>query len=106
MFCVVYNFTIKEGMNAQFEKSWADFTEAIYRERGSLGSRLHRTDDPQAYVAYAQWPSKEIFNEDFPIEKFSKTDQEARQRMTETLNGKISITNLEVCDDRLRSSNA
>ena len=103
MFCVIYKFKIKEGFNSQFEQSWADFTDAIYRVRGSLGSRLHKTDDSQVYVAYAQWPSREIFEENVPYERNSNEDLLARKNMIETVDGQIERTYLNVFNDKLKN---
>ena len=44
MFCVIYEFSVKKEKEEQFLKSWSEFTEAIYRVNGSLGSRLHTTE--------------------------------------------------------------
>jgi len=60
MFCVIYSFDVKPNLVGQFEKSWSDLTELIYKYEGSLGSRLHKVDENQ-YIAYAQWPSRETW---------------------------------------------
>jgi len=59
MFCVIYKFRIIEGKREQFVTSWAEVTRAFITYGDALGSRLHQSDD-QNYIAYAQWPSKEI----------------------------------------------
>lgn len=54
-FAVLYRWKPKAGMEAQFIESWSQVT-ALLRERGSLGSRLHR--GPVGFLyGYAQWPS-------------------------------------------------
>lgn len=55
---VLYRWRIHEGAEATFRAAWLELTEAIRRERGSLGSRLHRASDG-SWVAYALWPSRE-----------------------------------------------
>ena len=60
MFCVIYSFMVKPSLNDQFEQSWRDLTNIIYKNAGSLGSRLHR-DGNNEYIAYAQWPDKELW---------------------------------------------
>lgn len=59
-FGVVYKFDVKEGSETTFERAWSSVTQAIRAHLGSLGSRLHRGDG-RAYFAYAQWPSREVF---------------------------------------------
>lgn len=59
-FCVIYRWVVKDGMEAQCREAWAQLTRAIRRERGGLGSRLHLADDG-TWVAYAQWPSREVW---------------------------------------------
>jgi hypothetical protein len=36
-------------------------TQLIYKYEGSLGSRLHKSEE-NVFVAYAQWPDKETFD--------------------------------------------
>jgi quinol monooxygenase YgiN len=58
VFCVVYQWKVKPGMSEQFRSTWRAITEAIFRQLGSLGSRLHEAQDG-TWVAYAQWPDRE-----------------------------------------------
>lgn len=102
MFCVIYEFKIKPGHSEQFEQAWSDFTEAIHRVCGSLGSRLHKTSDPFTYVAYAQWPSKEVFERKIPQEAYSKAEWSRREAMTSALENSKKIYELEMSHDRLR----
>jgi hypothetical protein len=59
MYCVVYRFIVKEGQEKQFVASWSAVTKAFRNTCGALGSRLHFHEN-QEYIAYAQWPSKEV----------------------------------------------
>lgn len=102
MFCVVYEFKVKAGQETQFEQSWASFTEAIYRVCGSLGSRLHKTNDPLTYVAYAQWPSRIIFEQKVPKESYSAEEWSQRELMFASLESSKKAYELELCDDHLR----
>lgn len=104
MFCVIYEFEVKPGCNGVFEQSWADFTEAIYRVRGSLGSRLHKTDDDKIYVAYAQWPSRKLFEVVFSDDIYSSEEKEALNRMKESLTSSRKVYQLEMIDDHLREA--
>jgi len=57
MFCVVYQWTVKPGKEDEFRSTWRGITEAIFRQHGSLGSRLHRSLEGD-WLAYAQWPDR------------------------------------------------
>jgi heme-degrading monooxygenase HmoA len=61
MFTVIYSFEVKECKVDQFINGWEGLTKLIYEFEGSLGSRLHKVDTLN-YIAYAQWPSKEKFD--------------------------------------------
>ena len=66
MFCVIYQFTVKPGKEEPFTKAWSEVTNAFMESCGALGSRLH-VNDNGAYIAYAQWPSREVRdNADLP----------------------------------------
>ncbi len=64
MFCVVYQWKVKPGHDEQFRGTWRTITEAIFQQHGSLGSRLHNSDDG-TFVAYAQWPDREHWKLNF-----------------------------------------
>lgn len=55
MFCVIYKFTVKSGYDNEFRHHWRSVTQWYYQHAGSLGSRLHQTDNG-TYIGYAQWP--------------------------------------------------
>ncbi len=66
IFTVIYSFNVLPEKCDIFEESWSQFTKLIYEYEGSLGSRLHRiahqiNSDSIYYIAYAQWPSKELW---------------------------------------------
>lgn len=62
MFVVMYRWKLKDGTENAFQEAWATRTKEIKVEAGGLGSRLHKSDD-HSWIAYAQWPSKEIWVE-------------------------------------------
>lgn len=62
MFHVVYLFDVMDGRQADFERAWKELTEAIYRNSGSLGSRLLK-QDANKYLAIAQWPNQKTWAE-------------------------------------------
>lgn len=59
-FAVLYQWQIKLGKLRQFADACADMTEALLRERGALGSRLHRSEQG-TWMAYAQWPTRPLY---------------------------------------------
>jgi heme-degrading monooxygenase HmoA len=59
-FAVIYRWKIREGMESEFQDAWRETTALLMKERGGLGSRLHRTSNSQ-WIAYAQWPSEEAW---------------------------------------------
>ncbi len=58
MFCVIYQWQVKPAREPDFRETWRAITEAIFRQHGSLGSRMHSADDG-SWIAYAQWPDRE-----------------------------------------------
>jgi len=61
MFCIIYQFKIHQGVEEKFIKSWEEVTKAFKKHCGALGSRLHKNNECD-YIAYAQWPSKEVYD--------------------------------------------
>ena len=59
MFCIIYRFKVKAGKKTQFIEAWSEVTVAYKESCGALGSRLHKSDSGE-YIAYAQWPSREV----------------------------------------------
>ncbi len=60
MYVAIYEFETHPGKEKVFIESWNTLTRYIYQHMNSLGSRLHKSSDC-IYLAYAQWPSKEVF---------------------------------------------
>ena len=59
MFVAIYRFGIQSGKDEAFLEAWAELTKLIYQYENSLGSHIHRSlDEKDAYIAYAQWPDK------------------------------------------------
>ncbi len=56
-FTVMYRWRLREGSEPAFREAWEAVTRALMKERGALGSRLHRAEDG-TWTAYAQWPSR------------------------------------------------
>lgn len=60
-FSIIYSFRVLNGKEEDFINGWTELTKLIYVFEGSYGSRLHKVDD-QLFIAYAQWPDKEMYN--------------------------------------------
>ncbi|NLS11635.1 antibiotic biosynthesis monooxygenase [Vibrio sp. SM6] len=100
MFVVVYEFEVTPGSEDLFRQAWLDVTKAIYRYCGSYGSRLHRSDEPQRFIGYAQWPSKAQWQKNY-IATDAKEVQ-AREKMRACLIQSSVLYQLEVMDDYLQ----
>jgi quinol monooxygenase YgiN len=94
---VIYRFKVKPGMEDAFVDAWHRLTVAIRRERGSLGSRLHRADDG-AFVAYAQWPDRELFQRAGAL---GAADEQARDDMRAAMDGPVESLLMTMVDDLL-----
>jgi heme-degrading monooxygenase HmoA len=76
-FVVLYRWRLHPGAEAAFVAAWSRVSDLLLRERGSLGSRLHRGADGLWY-SYAQWPSAEARASAFAA---GPVDPEASARM-------------------------
>jgi len=103
MFIVVYEFKVKAGKE-EFQKSWAKVTDAIAKRRGGLGSRLHKTERERVYVAYAQWPSREMYFDESDQKKFSAEENLERDKMKAATEYIKTVYLMEVVEDRLKTT--
>jgi antibiotic biosynthesis monooxygenase len=78
MFAVIYRWKLVPGREAMFEEGWRAGTDAIAREFGGWGSRLHRGEDGVA-VAYAQWPDRATWEKAMQT-RMHHSDDEARAK--------------------------
>ncbi len=102
MLIALYEMKSKPGREADFEKAWAEVTDAIYEVRGSLGSRLHKTETPGLYISYAQWPSRAVYDSADGV-IWSEVQQEAGKRMKDALESMKTLSLMDLCDDRFRA---
>lgn len=65
-FVVIYRWRIHPDKERQFQEIWALNTRKIAEYCGGLGSRLHKADDG-TWLAYAQWPDKETWEQSASI---------------------------------------
>lgn len=88
MLAVLLEFNVKPGAETEFVKYWEKTTQIIYQNFGSLGSKLHKSERG-LYVAYAQWPSLDVYESEH---LWSKEESLVREKMLATLvNGKPSV---------------
>lgn len=104
MIGILLEFEVKKGFEDKFLKAWDETTEIIYRNFGSLGSRLHREEEG-LYVAYAQWPSIEVYESE---QHWSDEDLSVREAMRAALVGgkPRSIRRLSIVSDLLKNEPA
>jgi hypothetical protein len=65
MFAVIYQGYIKHGMEEEYKRAWHEVATYFVERRGSLGSRLHRTQEG-LWVAYSCWPDKSTRDNSWP----------------------------------------
>jgi quinol monooxygenase YgiN len=99
MHTIIYKFIPKNGHREDFVKSWKAVTENIYRERGSLGSRLHSTSGVEI-IAYAQWPNRAQTSLDLELSDRYKEDLKIMLSYLETSE---VLYELDVSEDLLQT---
>ena len=100
MFIAMYRFKVLPGMEKTFESAWLERTKGIYLRLGSLGSRLHRESDG-GYIAYAQWPSRQIWLE-ADSESLDEKYMIARDNVKRCLSADETIFEMNVISDYLQ----
>ena len=101
MYIVIYEFKVKENYDHKFIDSWKILTNLIQKYEGSLGSRLHKQKDLH-YMAYAQWPSKEIFENSG--KKLPESTSEIKKKMKDSCKEIKTLHYLEVIEDLLKKN--
>ena len=99
MFVALYEFKVKQGKAEEFKQAWFKTTQGIYAEFGSLGSRLHSTEQPDIFIGYAQWPYREQWAKDKG--DLSSQYLAARSRMRDCLESSRTLYEMEVTNDYL-----
>ena len=102
MFIAVYEFKVKEGKENEFTKAWANVTDSIAKHRGALGSRLHKAEVKRVYVAYAQWPSQEMYFDETGVKNFSSEENREREKMKAATESIKTVYLMEVVEDKLK----
>lgn len=96
MYAVIYEFKVKKGKDADFIDAWEAMTELIYKNEGSLGSRLH-LEQPGVYIAYAQWPSQYVF--EHPGNHIPEIANEIREQMRNCCSEITTLHTMEQVSD-------
>jgi len=100
MFCVVYEFEVTQNNENEFKEIWHYLTLVIREKCGGLGSRLHKeTTRDNIWIAYAQWPSKNDWNQ--PTSDANNQLVRLRDRMKAICQNIRTIYQLDVIDDLL-----
>lgn len=99
MLVIMYKWKLKEGREAIFCEGWREMTESIYKLRGSLGSRLHRSEN-NTWVAYAQWPDEQTWR---AAREAGTANEAAAQKMREGSAELLSEEHLYLVDDLFRT---
>lgn len=96
-FAVIYRWKLRSGMEHKFQDAWRIITKLISEERGGLGSRLHKTSDCE-WVAYAQWPSKDAWQQSRAL---GSVDAAASEEMSSAIEQSFDPVLLYPVDDLL-----
>ena len=99
MFIAIYQFEVKENKTTQFIEAWEELTQLIYEYEGSLGSRLHKEKDNN-YIAYAQWPDRETWENSGS--KLPNSADDVRAQMKEACIKIETLHELEYVKDLLK----
>lgn len=100
MFAVIYKFEVKPDKTKEFIQGWEGLTKIIRKHCGGLGSRLHQSDIPNEYIAYAQWPDEETWKNPSKNNLPSDTDH-FRQLMDDSLVKSETIHKMLLTSDLL-----
>lgn len=69
-FAVIYRSYVKPDCENRYQEYWGKVATYFVKERGALGSTLHKTEDGM-WVAYSRWPSKAARDASWPQGKDS-----------------------------------
>ena len=100
MFVALYRWKIHEDREDQFIEAWSRISDLLLKQRGSLGSRLHRGSDGLCY-SYAQWPSAQARKEAFAR---GPVDAAASERMNAAIRERFPEVVLDACADYLQAA--
>ena len=67
MFAVIYRSYLKKGRELEYQQYWEKIARYFVKEKGALGSTLHRADDGM-WIAYSRWPNSDARDAAWPKE--------------------------------------
>ncbi len=100
MFAAIYKFKVFPECEQKFFHSWRELTKLLMEYEGGLGSRLHSSVEENVYIAYAQWPNREMWEKQ-PKTNLPESAEEMRNLMRECCVEISTIHELEVVEDLL-----
>jgi heme-degrading monooxygenase HmoA len=101
MLIVIYKWTLHPGKEKFFCDAWSEITRLVFARHGSFGSRLHHGDGNN-YLAYAQWPDKQVFEEWLDAEH-TPEEQNCIDIMQECAKRRFKRKEYLILDDQLIS---
>ncbi len=57
VYAVIYRGYVKKGKELEYQNCWKLLATYFTKNRGALGSTLHKTED-DLWVVYSRWPDK------------------------------------------------
>jgi len=100
MFCVVYSFRVKKGLETSFENAWKELTEVMFTYANSNGSRLHQSKENE-YIAYASWPNKKTWEN--AASKLPENSQVISKKMKDCCTDIKTVYELDMVHDLLKN---
>ena len=100
MFCVVYSFHVKKGLETSFENAWKELTEVMFAYANSNGSRLHQSKENE-YIAYASWPNKKTWKN--AAYKLPENSQVISKKMKDCCSDIQIVYELDMVHDLLKN---
>lgn len=97
MFIALYRWKVKPSHEKNFQEGWHRRTKEIYRQCGSLGSRLHHAED-DTWIAYAQWPDRQTYD---AADSIPVIDNDARKLFRDSIEEAYPDIYMSVIDDLL-----
>ena len=99
---ILYRWSVKPGMEAEFRAGWLRGTRAIHARCGSFGARLHKKDDG-TFVSYAVWPDEETRRRCFAEQNFSADGFDTMRAAVAVYHGE---ERLDIVADELKTPEA
>jgi len=99
MYTVLYQWDIHQDKHDDFVSGWEAVTDHYLAKHNSLGSKLHKISDNR-FMAFAQWPSKEIRDIAFNL---NDAPQHAVEKMKNSIITSYPPTETTIISDKLKA---